>query len=409
MDSDALDETQPTLESADTDATQATAAAPADSDSQPMAAAEASLPSQDDLDAPEPQELERRADQPDRPDRSWVLWAVLGIMVLLLIAAGSAYTGYRSAIQERVSFQATQVSGDTQAQFELALEDIQAGRFDLARQRLEYVVQLDPSYPGVAEKLAQVLQELRTTATPTFAPTPTLTPTPDLRGRDELFVQAQSLLLSENWSDAIETLLVLRKKYPDFMAIKVDGMLFVALRNRGIDKIANEADLEGGTYDLSLAERFGPLDVEAKNWRDWAELYILGASFWDVNWEQAVFYFSQLAPVTPNLRDGSGWTAVDRYLLALIGFGDWLTRQGDWCRAQEQYRLYLDMRQNPELEPTAVFAEDQCASGAGVPAEGELPVVSETPTPGGVPIDLTPSPSPTQETPPPENTPYPSP
>jgi tetratricopeptide (TPR) repeat protein len=327
-------------------------------------------------------------------------------MVLLLIAAGSAYTGYRSAIQERLSFQATQVAGDTQAQFDLALQDIQAGRFDLARQRLEYIIQLDPSYPGVAEQLALVLQELRTTATPTFAPTPTLTPTPDLRGRDELFVQAQSLLLSEKWSEAIDTLLVLRKKNPDFMAIKVDGMLFVALRNRGIDKIANEADLEGGTYDLSLAERFGPLDVEAKNWRDWAELYILGASFWDVNWEQAVFYFSELAPVTPNLRDGSGWTAVDRYLLALLGFGDWLSRQGDWCRAQEQYRLYLDMRQNAELEPTAVFAEDQCASGAGAPEEIGTPAVSETPAPPG---DLTPSPSPTQETPPPENTPYPSP
>jgi hypothetical protein len=131
-------------------------------------------------------------------------------------------------------------------------------------------------------------------------------------------------------SNAIETTYS-RKRYPDYND-KSRRMLYVALRNRGVDKIALEADLEGGMYDLTLAEKFGPLDAEATNWRSWAELYRLGAGFWDIDWGQAVNYFSQLASAAPNLMDGSGLTARDRYREALLSYGDWLVQKGEWCR-----------------------------------------------------------------------------
>jgi hypothetical protein len=238
------------------------------------------------------------------------------------------------------------------------------------------------------------LMQQQITASPTFVPTPTLTPTPDFRGRDELFGQAQNMLIAREWTKAIDTLLLLRKNYPDFMVVKVDDMLFVALRNRGIDKIAQLYDLEGGNYDLTLAERFGPLDAEARNWRDWAELYIRGASYWGVDWAQSVNYFSQLAAAAPNLSDSSGWTASQRYLEALLGYGDWLAAKGQWCDAQTQYDTYMTLLANPQVEPTAVYAADQCNQGAG-------PEV----TPGGE-VTSTPEIAPT-ESPPPATSPYP--
>lgn len=330
--------------------------------------------------------------------RSWFFWTIVGLVTLLAIAAFSAYGGYRSAIGDRNSYKATQIAGDAESQFLLGMEDMQAGRYELARQRFEYVVQLDPNFPGIQDRLAEVLLQLRTTATPTSAPTPTLTPTPDLRGRDELYDGGRSMLMSGDWTNAIETLLTLRKRYPDYNAIKVDGMLYVALRNRGVDKIAIDADLEGGMYDLTLAEKFGPLDAEATNWRSWAELYRLGAGFWDIDWGQAVNYFSQLAPAAPNLRDGSGLTARDRYREALIGYGDWLIQRGEWCLAADQYQLAREVDAGPEVEPTAVYASEQCEAGADQPP-GELP---------GAGTPLAP---PTQETlpptPPPAPTPYP--
>jgi hypothetical protein len=173
------------------------------------------------------------------------------------------------------------------------------------------------------------------------------------------------------------------------MPVKVDGMLFVALRNRGIDKIARQQDLEGGNYDLTLAERFGPLDGEAHTWREWADLYILGSSYWAVDWGQSVYYFSQIADAVPNMSDASGWTAANRYKDALLGYGDWLAARGEWCDAQTQFDTYMNLLADPVVEPTAVYASEQCASGAG---PEETPPGEVTPTPEGfIPTDTPPA------------------
>jgi len=329
--------------------------------------------------------------------RRWILWALAAVVLLALIAGGSAYAGYNSAIAQRNQNQATQFAGEAANQYTLALQDINNGNFDRARQRLEYVIKLVPDYPDAEKVLADVLTQQRITATATLAPTPTLTPTPDYRGRDDLFAQAQEQLLNRDWSGTIDTLLLLRKNYPDYMAVKVDGMLFVALRNRGIDKIAQSNDLEGGNYDLTLAERFGPLDADAKNWRDWADLYIRGASFWDVDWASAVYYFSQLAQAAPNLSDASGWTASNRYLDALLGYGDWFAANEQWCDAQAQYDTYMAMVANPQVEPTAVYAADKCEEASRPPTQ-PAPTVTETPTPTGTQEPgETPEPTSTQE------------
>jgi tetratricopeptide (TPR) repeat protein len=309
----------------------------------------------------------------------WILWAVIGVLLLALIAGGSAYAGYNSAIDQRTQYESTLVAGEASNQYVLAQQDIALGNYDRARQRLEYIIQIDPNFPNVSEQLAFVLTQQRITASPTLAPSPTLTPTPDYRGREDLFTQAQSLLVGRDWTGTIDTLLLLRKNYPDYMPVKVDGMLYVALRNRGIDKIAQQHDLEGGNYDLTLAERFGPLDAEARNWRDWADQYIRGASFWDVDWAQAVYYFSLLANAAPNLSDSSGWTASNRYLDALLGYGDWFAAQEQWCDAQEQYDAYMSMMANPQVEPTAVYVADKCTQ-ASAPPPPPTPVDTPTPT-----------------------------
>jgi tetratricopeptide (TPR) repeat protein len=328
-----------------------------------------------------PPDIPEEPAETPRARRRWILWAILGVLLLALIAAGSAYAGYNSAIDQRTQYQSTLVAGEASNQYVLAQQDIALGNYDRARQRLEYIIQIDPNFPNVSDQLAFVLTQQRITASPTLAPSPTLTPTPDYRGRDDLFTQAQALLVGRDWTGTIDTLLLLRKNYPDYMPVKVDGMLYVALRNRGIDKIATQHDLEGGNYDLTLAERFGPLDAEARNWRDWADQYIRGASFWDVDWAQAVYYFSMLADAAPNLSDSSGWTASSRYLDALLGYGDWFALQGQWCDAQQQYDTYMSMLANPQVEPTAVYAADKCTQASAPPPPPPPSPTTDTPTP----------------------------
>jgi len=296
----------------------------------------------------------------------WKLITVIGIITLILVALLSAWSGYNSGIGQRTDAESTEIAQEAAEQYALGLQDIQDGHYYRARQRFEYVIELNPNYPGVTDSLANVLLMLNATATPSPVPTPSLTPTPDTRETDEvetLFHQAEQQLANDDWSGAIDTLLAVRKRDPEFLMIKVDGMLYLALRNRGIDKIIKLGDLEGGMYDLALAERFGLLDTEAQGFLTWAKLYITGASFWELDWQQAVFYFSQVAPQLPGLRDGSGWTAKDRYRLALIGFGDTLLLLGDPCQAMEQYQQSLALGYDANAELSLNEAIKKCEGG----------------------------------------------
>ena len=325
---------------------------------------------------------------------------LLGILTLLLIGAVSAAAGYRSGIEQRKQAESVLVAQSLQEQFQLGLQDMEAGRFDLARQRFEYVIQLDPSYPGVTDKLADVLVQINITATPTIVVTPTPSPTPDLRGVEELFTTARDHITNLEWDPAINALLTLRKKDPNYQAVAVDGMLYIAFRNRGADKILKTCNLEEGIFDLSQAEQFGPLDTDANSYITWASLYSTGASFWDLDWAQAVYYFSQVGPALPNLCDGSGLTAGERYRLALVGYGDFLGKNGDWCAAAEQFTAALALGADSVVEEALSNANTQCNLGQ----EEEQPQQpQETPT-ATTPIDGT-EVVPTETTPPPEETP----
>lgn len=311
----------------------------------------------------------------------WRWWVLLGLLGVAAIAILSGLGGYNAGIDLKKSVQSTQIAMELERQFELGEEDLRSERYEIARQRFDYILKFNPNYPGAIDRLTEALLAINITATPTIMPTATLTPTPDLRSQETLFSQAQAALESGDWTAAIDALLALRKADPTYNAVQADGMFYIALRNRGVQKILRDADLEGGTFDLALAEKFGPLDAEAKNLRSWVDLYVIGASFWEIDWSNAVFYFGQVAPMAPNLRDASGWTATQRYLIALLRYGDLLAQDGKWCKAAEQYQLALSLGGDPAAQPTQVYYDDKCS---GVPLEDSGDTqqpVPETPTP----------------------------
>lgn len=338
----------------------------------------------------------------------WRSAAFLGFIALLLIGGLSALFGYQSGIGLRRAAESTAVASQLQTQFNLAVQEADKGEYYRARQRLEYIIQNNPNFPGITELLAQVLVRLNATSTPTLmpSPTPTLIPLvtaiPDANASplDNQFAQARQFLDNSYWSDAISTLLMIRKADPTYHAVDIDGMLFLALRNRGMDKIGKLADLEGGMYDLALAERFSPLDTQAQNYKIWASLYITGASFWELDWAQAVSYFAQIAPQLPGLTDGSGMTAIERYRRSLIGYGDFLMNE-DACASIDQYLLALSISPDPAVEEALVNAEQECN-----PQDEDQDETGDEPPPP--PTEVVPTA--TEEAPPPvEPTPTPTP
>jgi tetratricopeptide (TPR) repeat protein len=340
---------------------------------------------------------------------TWLQWIVIGCWILLVSATTGLIWGYISGGQQRENRQTLANAVDLQAQFDLGSWDLQNGRYNLALQRFEYVVQQDPNFPGAVDKLTETLLLISQSGTPNVVlPSVTPTPTPDTRAVDELFLAAQGQLLTQDWKNLVHTILSIRNIDPLYRASEIDPMLFLALRMSGIQKILDDGDLEGGLYDLALAEQFVPLDSQANIYREWARLYQVGVSFWGVFPDRAVYYFSQLAYAAPYLRDATGIIARDRYRMALIQYGDQLAQNGDWCTALEQYAQAQSLFESSGLQPTLTYANDLCTYGGDTPTptlvESETPTVTPTPT-WTLVFDLTPTleitltPTPSQTTP----------
>jgi hypothetical protein len=270
---------------------------------------------------------------PRRSRRRSILISILGLIILLALGL---FAGFQSGLGVRRSAEATQISQQLGDQYQLALQDVDAERYEAARQRLEYIIQHDPGYPGAAQELAQVLVLL---TVPTATNTPTLTPTPDYSGVESIFMRAQQLMAAQDWPNALAALDELRKQSQDYKTAQVDSMYYFALRNNGVNFI-QQGNLEGGIYYLTLAERFAPLDNTASGLREGARLYLNGASFWGINWQQAATSFQQVASGWPSLWDGT-MTASERYRIASMRYGDDLfaqaNTQNDYCAALQQY------------------------------------------------------------------------
>jgi hypothetical protein len=258
------------------------------------------------------------------------LFNALGLIVILVIVI---LAGYSSGIGVRKNNQSTVIMQQLGEQYQNTLIDIQFGRYENARQRLEWIIAQDPTFPGAQEKLTEVLV-LSNRPTPTL--TPSLTPTPDFSGAAEAFTKAQQLIASQDWPAAIGALDQMRKLDPNYQQSQVDGMYYFALRNYGYDLITKQGNLEGGIYQLTLAERFGPLDRDSNGLREGARYYIIGASFWGLDWAQAVSYFDQVR-AWGNLWDGS-MTATERFWFASMRYGDELFAKNQFCDAVAQYK-----------------------------------------------------------------------
>lgn len=328
------------------------------------------------------------------PHRPWKRWLLAGAIGFIVIAGLGALGGYQSGIGQRQE-QATLQSGiEAVTQFELGLIDLQESRCEIARLRFENVILLNPQYPGASEKLALALLCANSTATSTPLPTATLTPTPDTRAVEEIFSTAQSLLAEKDWDRLLETLDVLRKTDPTYRAVEIDGLYFAALRNRGVARILQKGDLEGGIFDLNRAEQFGPLDVDADGYRQWASWYLTGLSFWQVNWGQAVFYFGQVAQVAPNLHNSSFTESGNQYFYAqyrlataqveyakiLIDNATYMYSLKGWCDADALYKeasLYWNEEIQVTAQPTAGHVASLCELNPDqqavtpVPTEGD--------------------------------------
>jgi tetratricopeptide (TPR) repeat protein len=331
---------------------------------------------------------------------------LISAAILMIVMALTVLSGYQSGISVRKQNQSAALSQQLAEQFQFVDEDMQAGRYEIARQRLEYIISKDSSFPGAQEKLTEVLVQISLlqgiqSATPTSAPTPT----PDFTGAEQAYSRAAQLIASQDWPGALGALDQLRKLDPNYQQSQVDGMYYFALRNYGYNLIAQQGNLEGGIYQLTLAERFGPLDRDTNGLREGARVYLIGASFWELDWVQALFYFEQ-ARAWGNLWDGT-MTASERYWYASMRYGDQLFGQGKYCEEGEAYFQYQNALTVGALDKVAQNNYDELLPVCFPPTPTIDLTALVTPTLGGVATTEVPTNTPEPPTETPTETPTP--
>ncbi|MFP3854571.1 MAG: hypothetical protein ACLFWD_09790 [Anaerolineales bacterium] len=366
------------------------------------------------------------AERPPEKKSSSIPWGLLiGLAVATLLIMGlSIGSGYYLGVEDRQHAEATAQAGLLQEQFDRGVVDLEEGRLRVARERFEYILEINPNYPG-AQDLFLLAQQGLNEPTRTPSPTPTeiiLTPTPTLSSDtlEGMLEAARSANQREAWDEAIEILLSLRRRDPDFRLEEVNNLLFTAFRNRGMAKIFR-GEREQGIYDLRLADRVGSLDNQAQSWIRSAAFYQYANSFIGLDWAEAVSNFADLCAA-------GIWDSCFKYALSAKEFGHVLLAEDEFCAASDQYANSLNTFSDNNLEPTATYAYDACIEATTTPATStptgtltetptETGTISPTDTPDGdtatatftsQPATATPTPTNTGDAPTPTPTPTPT-
>jgi tetratricopeptide (TPR) repeat protein len=220
---------------------------------------------------PEPSSELTPSAPPTRRRARWILIVPAALLIVIVVGASAGYFSGRTlhTQQEQVLAHARDAE-----QYNLAITDFEAGRFKMAIERLNNVLQNEPDFPGALEKQQAALAAINATPTPLPTETPIPSPTPDLPRAEQLLAQAKQQFTDKDYSAMITTLLTLKTEIADFQPVRVDGLLWVALRNNGIHLIVDTNRLTEGLYYLDLAANYAPLDSEATTWEKFANTFL---------------------------------------------------------------------------------------------------------------------------------------
>jgi tetratricopeptide (TPR) repeat protein len=282
------------------------------------------------------------------------LLSILGLVfaaVLLAVLGLAAWAGYQAGLTTRADqARATQVV-DLQAQFDLGIADLGAGRYRMATARFEYILALDPHYPAAREKLAEAQAGLN--VTPTAVP-PTLLPvtSEDPAG---LLTLAERYAAEGSWDLVIDQITRLRVLDPDYEVLQGDHLIFTALRGRGLARIQGD-QMEAGIFDLDQAGQFGTLDPEARNYRAWARLYLAAKSYYGLDWARTVDILRQLYVLAPNFKDTARLLHT-----ATLALAAQLNAAGDTCLAAENYAAAQQLFADAQVADLLAGAQASCA------------------------------------------------
>jgi tetratricopeptide (TPR) repeat protein len=259
----------------------------------------------------------------------------------LVVAAGLG--GVYAGLQDRTADQQAQADKFYQE----GLANRTAGKLQLAKADFEYVLKINPAYPGAAEQLQQIADLL------TVKPTPTASAV-QVNVTEQLYQAGVEAYDQKKWRRAIEIFSQVRALDQAYERDQITQMIYQAALTYG-QQLLTEDRLEEAIAYLDQAAYLKPLPAETEAEAQYARMYITARDYWNVNWEKAIESFGELYQIGPGYRD-----TFARYVEAYIQYGAERTRAGDPCTAQTQYEEALKLRPTAELQTKADAAKEAC-------------------------------------------------
>lgn len=309
---------------------------------------------------PEVAAPEGAAAEPQEKPFTWqrvlrIFLFLLAFFALLVVGIGAGayygvYQGERAREQRRID--------EAQNHYQIGVEHLDAGKYELAIAEFEYVLKLNAGHPYAQQGIAEA--ESRIAARPT--PTPVTTPTEVYRiVADELYQKAVAHYKAQEWQEAAAALTQVRALDPTYQADLVEEMLFQSLYNAGM-VLLEEYRFEEGIFFLDQAVALRPLDEEALAQRSLAVRYMTALGYWGVDWDRCIERFGQLYAIAPNYKD-----VFQRLYRAHVAYGDAWYAQEEMCPAEEQYVQALQLANDAEVEQRRAEAAEICLVATPTP------------------------------------------
>ncbi len=288
--------------------------------------------------------------------------------VLIVWYAVVVYIGYQQGQTLLKEKQINTLTNQINTQLDLARQNINDNQYNLARTRLNWVLEHAPNNQDASDLLTEIdtRQNIKPTAeiaaTATATPIPLPTPTPGLIGDpDEELDRIQRVIQTENWEEVIKGLLAFQRQYPSHERATTDQLLYDAYVARGLEIVEGE-QVELGLAYFAEAEKLGDLPQEALDYQLWAELYMAGIAYYGVNWDIAAFNFRELCLSAPFFQDSCSLLQQ-----SLINLGDQFAFGLDWCPAEIYYQEAVSYGADSILNDKLGQARTNCAAATPTP------------------------------------------
>jgi TolB protein len=271
---------------------------------------------------------------------------ILLLVVILVIGALGVYHGLQK--RDRLTKETAE------EHYAAGLAHLENREYELAVAELELTLRLLPDYRDAEEKLSEAKAKLEAQETPTVEM--------HKQVAADLLSQAQTFHDEGKWDDVVLTLERLRALDADYEPEAVKELLFATYYDQAL-ALTNEGRLEEALRYLDKALEVKPGQEEVLKLRKLAALYLTAISYWGADWDKAIANFYELYSIEPDYMD-----VKQRLYDAYMNKGDLYANQGEWCAAEEQYTLALEIKPDQAGEEKKVEANRLCLGAAPTPA-----------------------------------------